>query len=150
MAVNCAPLTLYSFDNVVVTIDGREVIGLWEGDDVVALERPTDLGSALTGADGASVVSITADQSATLTIKLQPNSAMNAYFEQCVKRMRMGSQRLIAVAVRDTSTGEGGGCSAAVIIKEPSKSWGATATEREWQLFCNCWQENDITYNPAA
>lgn len=150
MAVNCAPLTLYSFDNVVVTIDGREVIGLWEGDDVVSLERPTDLGSALTGADGASVVSITADQSATLTIKLQPNSAMNAYFEQCVKRMRMGSQRLIAVAVRDTSTGEGGGCSAAVVIKEPSKSWGATATEREWQLFCNCWQENDISYNPAA
>lgn len=150
MAVNCAPLTLYSFDNVVVTIDGREVIGLWEGDDVVSLERPTDLGSALTGADGASVVSITADQSATLTIKLQPNSAMNAYFEQCVKRMRMGSQRLIAVAVRDTSTGEGGGCSAAVIVREPSKSWGATATEREWQLFCNCWQENDITYNPAA
>ena len=150
MAVNCAPLTLYSFDNVVVTIDGREVIGLWEGDDVVSLERPTDLGSALTGADGASVVSITADQSATLTIKLQPNSAMNAYFEQCVKRMRMGSQRLIAVAVRDTSTGEGGGCSAAVVIREPSKTWGATATEREWQLFCNCWQENDITYNPAA
>lgn len=150
MAVNCAPLTLYSFDNVVVTIDGREVIGLWEGDDVVSLERPTDLGSALTGADGASVVSITADQSATLTIKLQPNSAMNAYLEQAVKRMRMGSQRLIAVAVRDTSTGEGGGCSAAVVIKEPSKSWGATATEREWQLFCNCWQENDITYNPAA
>lgn len=150
MAVNCAPLTLYSFDNVVVTIDGREVIGLWEGDDVVSLERPTDLGSALTGADGASVVSITADQSATLTIKLQPNSAMNAYLEQAVKRMRMGSQRLIAVAVRDTSTGEGGGCSAAVVIKEPSKTWGATATEREWHLFCNCWQENDITYNPAA
>jgi hypothetical protein len=150
MAVNCAPLTLYSFQNVVVTVDGRQVIGLWEGDDAVTLERQTDLGSALTGVDGASVVSITADQSATLTLKLQPNSAMNAYLEQCVKRVRMGSQQLIAVAIRDTSTGEGGGCSAAVVIKEPSKSWGATATEREWQLFCNCWQENDISYNPAA
>lgn len=145
MTVNCAPLTLYSFSNVVLTIDGRQVVGLWEGDDAVVIERPTDLGSALTGADGASVVSITADQSATVTIKLQANSAMNQYLQQKVKRMRMGSQDLIAIVLRDTSTGEGGGCSAAVVIREPSKSFGATATEREWQLFCNCWQENDIT-----
>jgi len=150
MAVNCAPLTIYSFPNVTVTIDNRPVIGLWEGDDVVLVERPTDLGSALTGADGASVVSITADQSATVTLKLQPNSAMNVYLAQAAKRMRMGSQRLLEIAVRDTSTGEGGGCTAAVIIREPSKSYGAAATEREWQIFCNCWQENDITYNPAA
>lgn len=150
MAVNCAPLTIYDFRNVVVTIDGRQVVGLWEGDDVVLVERPTDLGSALTGADGASVVSVSADQSATVTIKLQPNSAMNQYLAQAAKRMRMGSQRLIVISVRDTTTGEGGGCSAAVVIREPPKSWGATATEREWQLFCNCWQENDITYNPAA
>lgn len=150
MAVNCAPLTLYSATNVVLTIDGRQVIGLWEGDDAIVVERPTDLGSALTGADGASVVSITADQSASLTLKLQPNSAMNQYLQQKVKRMRMGSQDLIVVSLRDTSTGEGGGCSSAVVIREPSKSWGAAATEREWQLFCNCWQENDITYNPAA
>lgn len=150
MAVDCKPLTLYSFQNVVVTIDGRQVIGLWEGDDVVSVERPTDLGTALTGADGASVVSITADQSATVTLKLQPNSAMNAYLEQAVKRMRMGSTRLLNIAIRDTSTGEGGGCSAAVVTREPPKSWGATATEREWVIFCNCWQEGDITYNPAA
>lgn len=150
MAVNCPPLTLYSMQNVIVTLDGRQVIGLWEGDDAVVIERPTDLGQALTGADGASVVSITADQSATVTLKLMANSAMNSYLEQRVKAMRMGSQRLITIGVRDTSTGEGGGCSSAVIIKEPAKSYGANATEREWVIFCNCWQENDINYSPAA
>lgn len=150
MAVNCAPLTIFDFKNVVLTIDGRQVVGLWEGDDAVVVERQTDLGTPLTGADGASVVSITADQSANVTIKLMPNSAMNAYLEQAVKRMRMGSQRLLTIGLRDTSTGEGGGCSSAVVIKEPSKSYGGNATEREWVIFCNCWQENDITYNPAA
>lgn len=150
MAVQCGPLTLYSFANVMFTIDGRQVVGLWEGDDVIATERSTDLGTPLTGADGSSVVSITADQSILLTFKLQPNSAMNQYLQQKVKRMRMGSQDLIAVALRDTGTGEGGVCSAAVIVKEPTKSWGANATEREWQLFCSCWNENDISYNPAA
>jgi hypothetical protein len=150
MAVQCGPLTLYSFKNIAFTIDGRAVVGLWEGDDAITTERSTDLGTPLTGADGSAVVSITADQSILLTFKLMPNSAMNAYLEQKVKRMRMGSQDLIAVAVRDTSTGEGGVCSAAVIIREPSKSWGANATEREWQLFCSCWNENDVVYNPAA
>jgi hypothetical protein len=150
MAVNCAPLTIHDFKNIVLTIDGRQVIGLWEGDDAVMVERQTDLGTPLTGADGASVVSITADQSANVTIKLMPNSAMNSYLEQAVKRMRMGSQRVLTIGLRDTSTGEGGGCSSAVVIKEPSKSYGGNATEREWVIFCNCWQENDLTYNPAA
>lgn len=150
MAVNCPPLTLYSMMNVAVTIDGRQVIGLWEGDDAVVIERPTDLGTPLTGADGASVVSITADQTATVTLKLMPNSAMNAYLEQRVKAMRMGSQRLITIGIVDTGTGEGGGCSSAVITKEPSVSYGAQASEREWVIFCNCWQPTDITYNPAA
>ncbi|HEV7258935.1 MAG TPA: phage protein [Bosea sp. (in: a-proteobacteria)] len=150
MAVNCPPLTLYSAMNVALTIDGRKVIGLWEGDDAITVERNTDLGTPLTGADGASVVSISADQSALLTIKLQANSAMNQYLEQRVKAMRMGSQRLLTVGLVDTGTGEGGGCSSAVITKEPSKSFGANATEREWQIFCNCWQSNDISYNPAA
>lgn len=150
MAVNCPPLTLYSMQNVALTIDGRQVIGLWEGDDAVTVERPTDLGTPLTGADGASVVSITADQSATLTIKLMPNSAMNQYLEARVKAMRMGSQRLLTVGLVDTGTGEGGGCSAAIITKEPTIAYGANASEREWVIYCSCWQPNDITYNPAA
>jgi hypothetical protein len=150
MSVDCAPLTLYSYRNVVVTIDGRRVVGVWEGDDAVVVERPTDLGTALTGADGASVVSISADQTATITLKLQPNSAMNSYLEQRVKGMRMGSPRLLAIGIVDTGTGEGGGCSSAVITKEPSKSYGAMATEREWVIWCNCWQENDMSYNPVA
>lgn len=150
MAVQCGPLTLYSFANIMFTIDGRQVVGLWEGDDAVTTERQTDLGTPLTGVDGSAVVSITTDQSILLTFKLMPNSAMNQYLAQLVKRMRMGSQALIAVALRDTSTGEGGVCSAAVVVKEPSKSFGANATEREWQLFCSCWNENDVVYNPAA
>jgi hypothetical protein len=150
MAVNCPPLTLYSFMNVVATVDGRQVIGFWEGDDAVVVERQTDLGTALTGADGASVVSITADQTATVTLKLQANSAMNGYLEQRVKAMRMGSPKVLTIGIVDTGTGEGGGCSSAVIIKEPSKSYGAQATEREWVIFCNCWQENDINYNAVA
>jgi hypothetical protein len=150
MADACPPLSIYSNKFVVVTIDGRRVIGLWEGEDAVQVERPDDLGSTTTGADGASVVSITASQTANVTLRLMANSAMNTYLQQRAKLMRAGSQRIMSVEIRDTITGEGGGCTSAIITKEPSKSYGATATMREWVIFCNCWQENDIAYNPAA
>ena len=62
----------------------------------------------------------------------------------------MGSQAILTVGIVDTGTGEGGGCSSAIVTKEPTKSYGAMATEREWVIFCNCFQENDITYTPVA
>jgi hypothetical protein len=150
MAINCPALTVYAYANLAVTIDGRDVRGLWEGDDVVVIERPTDLGTPLTGADGASVVSISSDQTAQVILKLQPNSAMNSYLSDRVKATRMGSPRLITIGILDTSTGEGGGCSAALVIKEPSISYGAAASEREWTIFCSCWQPNDVVYNAVA
>jgi hypothetical protein len=150
MAINCPPLTIYSFDNVVVTIDGREVVGFWEGEDAVTVTRETDVGTVLRGADGANIVSITNDQSAMLSLKLQPNSAMNQYLSQRVKLLRLGSQRVMNIAIRDTISGEGGGCSSAIVTKEPDRSYGATASMREWIIFCNCWQENDIVYQPAV
>lgn len=150
MAEICPPLSIYDAKSIVLTIDGRRVIGLWEGEDAVMVERPDDLGTPTTGADGASVVSITASQTANLTIRLMPNSAMNAYLQQRVKLMRAGSTRVMPVELRNTITGEGGGCTSAIIVKEPSQSFGASETSREWVIFCSCWNQNDITYNPAA
>jgi len=150
MTVQCPPLTVYSFENVEMTIDNREVVGFWEGDDVVSIARETDVGTVTRGADGANAVSVTADQSATLTLRLQPNSAMNQYLEQRVKLLRMGSQRYLQVAVRDSTSGEGGGCTAAIIIREPSVAFGTSISVREWVIFCNCWQPNDIQYAPVA
>lgn len=150
MAIQCPPLTIYSFQNVVLTIDGRRVEGFWEGDDAIQLERPTDLGTPLVGADGSSLVSITADQTATLTLRLQPTSPWNRELANRVKQIRNGaSVTPMVISLRDTSTGEGGGCSAAVIIKEPDSSWGDAASAREWQIHCSCWQDNDLNYNPA-
>ena len=150
MDQNCPPLTLYSFENVVVTVDNRQVVGFWEGDDAVQVTRPDDIGTRTTGADGASVVSITASEVAEVTLRLMPNSAMNSYLEQAVKAMRAGSQRVLQIAVRDSTSGEGGGCSSAIITKEPDKQFGATSGSREWVLFCNCWQSNDIRYTPVG
>ncbi|MEP9376205.1 phage protein [Aquabacter sp. CN5-332] len=151
MPTACLPLTVYSFQNVVLTIDGREVTGVWEGDDAIQVERHADLGTPVVGADGSPILSITADQSATLTLKLQPTSAWNRYLSQKVKKMRAGAVvDVMTIGLRDTGTGEGGGCSSAVIMKEPPLSLGTSATEREWAIYCGCWQENDIQYTDVS
>ena len=61
MAPDCAPFGVYSWNNVAAQIDGRQLVGLWEGDDVFVIEPTTELGKPVVGADGSSIVSITAD-----------------------------------------------------------------------------------------
>ena len=62
---DCAPFGIYSFQNVSLTIDGCPRHRLCsEGDDAIMIEPTTELGTPIVGADGTSIVSITADQSA--------------------------------------------------------------------------------------
>lgn len=150
MSNACGALTVFSFGNVVATIDDREIKGLWEGDDVISVERTAQLGTPLVGADGSAVMSVTMDQTATVTLRLMPNSAMNQYLRSVAKRQRAGFNRILRIAIQDTSTGEGGGCSSAMVMQEPNWSLGAAATSRDWVIFCSCWQDNDVNYRPVA
>lgn len=146
--INCAPMGVYSWQLVVVTIDGAKVDGVWEGDDAIIIERNTQLGEPMTGADGSSIVSITADQSAKITLKLQPTSPMHNWLKNKRDRMRMGSVKLtFPMSVVDMSTGETGSCTQAIITKEPDVAYGAHASERVWEFFCPCWLEGGIEIN---
>lgn len=143
---DCAPFGIYGFQNVALTIDGARIIGFAEGDDAIMIEPTTELGTPIVGADGTSIVSITADQSASLTLKLLPNSPFNAYLSQKAKRARGGALTGITFAIGfvDMSNGETGGCTQAVVTKEPSIQRGANAAEKEWRIFCPCWQPGEI------
>lgn len=146
----CGSLSVYAFNKVVVTIDNRIVKGFWEGDDVVQVERQSTLGTALVGADGAAILTTTADQSARLTLRLMPNSALNEFLRNRANQQRQGAERIMSVAIRDTSNGEGGGCSAASILEEPTLAWGAQPGSRDWVLFCSCWQDSQVRYTPLV
>jgi hypothetical protein len=147
--INCAPFGVYSFANTVLTIDGRRVIGFGEGDDVISIEPTTELGTSIVGADGSALLSITADQSATLTLKLVHHSPFNDFLWNKVKRMRLGETGpgiMFAIGFSDPSTGDGGGCTQAVVKTVPTLTAGANATEREWAIFCPCWVPDKTLY----
>ncbi len=142
-----ADITTYSPKNVQVSLDGRDVKGLWEGDDAVSVERSSDRASAMVGADGKSVVSTSADESATITLRLQHTSAAHQRLMNLQRAMADGRTRKFPVSIRDTESGEGGSAAECVIMGTPTMNTGsATAGVREWRLHAGRWRWNAVDY----
>lgn len=140
-------LTAYSFKNVVVEIDGRPITGFWEGDDAVVIERNTDNGTPVVGVDGDATVSISADDSVQITLRLQPNSEANRVLQNKFLQNRAGRARPFAVSIRDTGNGEGGSAARAIVMQDPGAQFGGTASAREWVIFANPWKARAINYD---
>jgi len=141
--------TAYSYKNVSVTIDGRPIEGFWEGDDAVTIERNSDNAEPMVGVDGTATVSISADDSVVITLKLQPNSPANQVLQNKYLQNRSGRAAPFPVSIRDTGSGEGGSSAYCVVTQRPSVSLGKNATEREWVIFANPWIETPISYGAA-
>ena len=139
-------LQSYSFKQVVVMIGELPVEGFFEGDDAVMIERNNDTATPLIGADGATTVSVSGDDSAMVTLKLQPSSAANRFLENKHKQQRGGSVQPFAVSVRDTTNGEGGSGPEATIVQRPQRDFGSNVTVREWKIFVACWTDNELEY----
>lgn len=140
-------LTMYSFLNVKATLDGKEVTGLWEGDDAIEIEERSQVSNELIGADGAAIVSITADQSVYIRLRLQPNSPIHRYLDQKYRVLKNGQLDPMSFSVRDTGNGEGGSTSQAVIRAMATKQLGVNASVREWELFGQGWVWDTQSYN---
>ena len=70
-------MKVYSFQNTVMLVNGVEITGWDEGDDVIQIERLSDSASHKIGAAGDMMVSISADKSGSFKFKLQQTSSSN-------------------------------------------------------------------------
>lgn len=139
-------LTVYSFRNVAVVLEGRQVDGLWEGDDCVQVEPRTPVLADHVGADGAGIGSITADESVYIRLRLQATSPAHQRLQQIYRRQRSGDPRSFSVSIRDTGNGEGGNSSQVMIREAPRRDFGANASPREWVLWAQGWTTNPVEY----
>lgn len=139
-------LTVYSFKNVAVTVDGSPVTGFWEGDDAVQINPRADNATEVVGVDGTATVSISADDSVFIVLKLQANSPMNTVLNNKFRQMRNGMAYPFAISVRNTGNGEGGSSAYCVVKKAPPAQFGEKASAREWTLFASPWAWNAIAY----
>lgn len=143
-----ADITTYSPKNCQVSLDGRDVRGLWEGDDAVQVERGSDRATSMVGADGAAIVSTSADESATITLRLQHTSPANERLRNIERAMKTGRTRKFPLSIRDTESGEGGSAAECVIVGTPTVNTGSsTAGVREWKIFAGRWDWNAVSWS---
>lgn len=133
--------TAYSYINVSATLDRRDIKGLWDGDDPIVVTPGADISTGIVGADGSSIVSISADQSAQISIKLQHTSPTHRFLMQKLKQMRArgANSTFIPFTVKDRVSGEGGSAHRCTIMTAPDDSKGKNATVREWILWTGDW-----------
>lgn len=133
--------TAYAMVNVSATLDGRQVLGLWDGDDAIVVTHGADIGTMLIGADGSALFSQSSDRSAQISIKLQHTSPMHRNLTEKLKRQRaLGSvQAAFPFSLIDNQSNEGGSADRCFIMQAPGDSKGTNATVREWVLVTGEW-----------
>nr|QIG67148.1 DUF3277 domain-containing structural protein [Rhizobium phage RHph_TM26] len=132
----------YSMLNVVATLDGRRVIGVMDGDNAIEISPGADVGTMLIGADGTPLFSQSADKSATIVLRLKPNSPTHRQLVEKWKSQRAG--RLIGFPFDkiDMGSNEGGTGTDCFIAKAPNDAAGDKAVVREWTIVSGNWTPN--------
>jgi hypothetical protein len=129
-------MKVYSFNNTVMLVNGVEITGWAEGDDVIDISRRADSASDKVGADGTMMVSISADKSGEFKFKLQQTSGSNKFLMSLCALQEGGAKTFVPVNVlfqdtyrNDMATGTVG------YIKKPTDvQRGAQAGNQEWTV----------------
>lgn len=129
-------MKVYSFQNTVMLVNGVEITGWADGDDVIKIARRNDSASDKIGADGSMMVSLSADKSGEFTFKLQQTSSANKYLQGLCALQEGGAKLFVPVNVlfqdtyrQDLATGTVG------YIKRPAElNRGAQAGTQEWTI----------------
>lgn len=126
----------YSFSDTVVIINGVEITGWAEGDDVIQIKRRADAATDKVGAGGSMMVSISADKSGEATFKLQQTSPSNKYLTGIAEAQQSGGELFVPVELlfqdsyrNDMAVGTHG-----YIKKQSDISRGAAAGHQEWTI----------------
>ena len=131
--------TAYTMLNVTATLDGRAVLGLFDGDNALQVTQGADVGSMLVGADGASLFSQTADRSAQITLRLQHTSPSHRQLVEKWKAQRAGRLVGFPFDFIDAMSNEGGSADKCYIMRAPDDTKGNNATVREWVIVTGDW-----------
>ena len=129
-------MKIYSFINTVVIVNGVELTGWADGDDVIKISRRTDAASDKIGADGSMMVALSADKSGEFVFKLMQTSPSNKYLSGLTALQENSPKTFIPCVVlfqdsfrNDLSTGTLG-----YIKKQPEVQRGMAGNAQEWTV----------------
>jgi hypothetical protein len=127
-------MRVYSFQNTVMLINGVEITGWAEGDDVIDIKRRVDSASDKVGAGGNMMVSVSTDKSGEYTMKLQQTSASNKYLMGLAHLMEGGPSTFVPVSVlfQDTYRNDLATGTVGYIKRFADIQRGAQGNNQEW------------------
>lgn len=122
----------YSFLDVILLVNGIEITGFDEGDDVITLARLNDSAAHKIGADGEMSLSISADRSGIATFRIMQSSRSNAYLSGLVAAQENGAFVPIYMQMADINSGDVGSGTSGYINKPADMQRGTAMNSQEW------------------
>lgn len=122
----------YSFLDTLLLVNGVEINGFDEGDDVISLDRLNDSAAHKIGTDGEMTVSISADRSGTCTFRLMQSSDSNTYLSGLITAQENGAFVPIFLQFKDTRGLDIGSGTQGYINRPATMTRGTNANSQEW------------------
>jgi len=124
----------YSFLDTTLLVQGVEIEGYDEGDDVIQLARLNDSGTHKIGADGEMTVAISADRSGTITFRVMQTSDSNAFLSGLINAQENGAFVPVFVQFKDIRGNFLGSGTQGYITKPADNAYGTNPNAREWVI----------------
>lgn len=126
----------YGWQSNHVFVNGIEITGFADGDDVLMLKRLNDSGSHKVGVEGTMFISLSADKSGEITLKLMQTGRGNKYLNAIANAQGGGPATYIPCEVlwQDTNRQDVGIGTHGYIKKPAELTRGATQNPQEWVI----------------
>ena len=124
----------YSYAESVLLVNGVEITGFWEGDDVIQIERLNDSASHIVGVDGTMVFSQSLDRSGSFTFRLVQGTESNRYLTLLMGLQENGESVPIFVQFKDTKGSDLASGTQGYITRPSGMTRGANANAQEWVI----------------
>lgn len=124
----------YSFLDITLLVNGAEITGYDEGDDVIILARLSDSASHVISTDGVMTVSLSTDRSGTATFRVNQTSASNALLSTLISTQENGVFVPVFIQMKDHRNNDLGSGTQGYILKPADMTRGAKAQSQEWVI----------------
>lgn len=124
----------YTFLNTLLLVNGIEIAGFDEGDDVITLARLNDSASHKVGTDGEMTLAISADRSGTVTFRLMQSSDSNTFLSGLINTQENGVFIPIFVQFKDSETADLASGTQGYITKPADMVRGTAPNSQEWVI----------------
>lgn len=126
----------YSFATTVMLINGVEITGWADGDDVIKISRRVDSASDKVGAGGDMMVSLSSNKSGTFEFTLQQTSSSNKFLNSLMDRQEAGALTFVPISAmfQDIYRNDLASGSAGYLVKPADMNRGENGNNVTWQV----------------